>query len=73
MKCTNCEVEFDPYREHPTPGKDTSRCPSCGKSHDVPEREPTPATDGGQPDGSATVRIVIEIETDGANVNVEGS
>jgi uncharacterized Zn finger protein len=60
LDCDRCGTTFDTDREGVTPGQDTTRCPSCGASHDEP------ASDGGETltvdSEGVRVRITIEIE-----------
>jgi len=65
VECRRCGESFNTDREGVTPGQDTTRCPECGASHDVPESD----GDGADADETlqvaadgVTVRITIEIE-----------
>jgi predicted nucleic acid-binding Zn-ribbon protein len=46
VNCARCGTTYDTDREGVTPGQDTSRCPQCGATNEVP------ATDGGAASGS---------------------
>lgn len=68
VNCDRCGTAFDPYREPPTAGADTGRCPACGNKHDVGPATETRgrlAADSGAP--GATVEIIAE---EGSNIIV---
>lgn len=78
LTCKGCATEFDPNRIPPAVGADTSRCPSCGHKHDIPEtvqpesRRPPQSTQTAQtvPDGGEEPTDIVEV--DGQSDGVQG-
>lgn len=65
VNCARCGTTYDTDREGVTPGQDTSRCPQCGATNEVP------ATDGGAASaaGDATSEAVrVDVPTGGGEV-----
>lgn len=55
LTCRRCGDEFDPDREPPVEGADTSRCPGCGATNDL-------EADGGHGETAVVLSDVDEIE-----------
>jgi len=66
LDCTRCGDSFDTEREPAVPGADTSRCPACGKQHELGD-----STSDRSTPGTATASVDADSAESDSGVTVE--